>query len=79
MAQSEKKSAVTPVSLIVDAILVGGFFVLMFTLFRIHVPSNDPKYVTLWAGLAAACISGVFWLAVQMFRVVYRAQKAAGK
>lgn len=79
MAQSEKKSAVTPVSLIVDAILVGGFFVLMFTLFKIHVPSNDPKMVVLWAGLAAACISGVFWLAIQMFRVVYRAQKAAGK
>jgi hypothetical protein len=82
MAQSEKKSAVsavTPVSLIVDAILVGGFFILMFTLFRSHVPSNEPKYIILWAGLAAACISGVFWLAIQMFRVVYRAQKAAGK
>jgi len=79
MAQPEKKSAVTPVSLIVDAILVGGFFVLMFSLFKIHVPSNDPKMITLWAGLAAACISGVFWLAIQMFRVVYRAQKEAGK
>jgi hypothetical protein len=43
------------------------------------VPSNDPKMITLWAGLSAACISGVFWLAVQMFRVVYRAQKEAGK
>jgi RsiW-degrading membrane proteinase PrsW (M82 family) len=79
MAQPEKKSAVTPVSLIVDAILVGGFFALMFSLFRIHVPSNDPKMITLWAALAAACISGVFWLAIQMFRVVYRAQKEAGK
>ena len=78
MAQSENK-LVTPASLIVDVILVGGFFVLMFTLFRIHVPSNDPKFVVLWAGLAAACISGVFWLAIQMFRVVYRAQKAAKK
>jgi hypothetical protein len=79
MAQSEKKSAVTPVSLIVDAILVGGFFVLMFNLFRIHVPSNEVFWINLWAGLAAACISGVFWLAIQMFRVVYRAQKAAKK
>ena len=82
MAQSEKKpavSAVTPVSLIVDAIFVGGFFILMFTLFKAHVPSNEPKYIVLWAGLSSACISGVFWLAIQMFRVVYRAQKAAGK
>ncbi len=79
MAQPEKKSAVTPASLLVDALLVGGFFVLMFVLFKHHVPSNDPKMIILWAGLSAACISGVFWLAVQMFRVVYRAQKEAGK
>jgi hypothetical protein len=78
MAQPENK-LVTPASLIVDAILVLGFFVFMFTLFKIHVPSNDPKMIVLWAGLAAACISGVFWLAIQMFRVVYRAQKAAKK
>jgi uncharacterized membrane-anchored protein len=79
MAQPEKKSAVTPASLIVDAIVVGGFFVLMFTLFKHHVPSNDPKMINLWGFLSAACISAVFWLAVQMFRVVYRAQKEAGK
>jgi RsiW-degrading membrane proteinase PrsW (M82 family) len=78
MAQSESKF-ITPASLIVDAILVIGFFALMFSLFRIHVPSNDPKFITLWAALSAACISGVFWLAIQMFRVVYRAQKAAKK
>lgn len=78
MAQSENK-LVTPASLIVDAVLVLGFFAFMFSLFRIHVPSNDPKMITLWAGLAAACISGVFWLAIQMFRVVYKAQKASRK
>ena len=79
MASPEKQSAVTPVSLVVDAVLVLGFFALMFSLFRIHVPSNEPTFIIVWAGLAAACISGVFWLAVQMFRVVYRAQKAAKK
>jgi uncharacterized membrane-anchored protein len=79
MAQSEKKSAVTPVSLLVDAILVAGFFCFMFGLFKIHVPSNDPKFVMLFGGLAAACISCVFWLAVQMFRVVLRAQLARKK
>jgi hypothetical protein len=78
MSQSGSK-LVTPASLIVDAILVLGFFVFMFSLFKIHVPSNDPKMITLWAGLAAACISGVFWLAIQMFRVVYRAQKESKK
>ena len=77
MAQSEK--LVTPVSLVVDAVLVIGFFIGIFTLVRSHVPSNDPKMVYLWGGMASACISGVFWLAVQMFRVVLRAQMAANR
>jgi hypothetical protein len=78
MAQSDQKF-VTPVSLVVDFILVVGFFAYMFTVLRPHVQSNDPTYITIWAGLGSACMSGVFWLAVQMFRVVYRAQKAAKK
>ena len=75
MAQSEK--LVTPVSLVVDAILVIAFFVYLFTLVRSHVPSHDPKMVYLWGGLASACLTGVFWLALQMFRMVLRAQLAA--
>ena len=75
MAQSEK--LVTPVSLVVDAVLVIAFFLYIFTLVRSHVPSNDPKMVYVWGGLASACMAGVFWLAVQMFRVVLRAQLAA--
>jgi hypothetical protein len=65
---------VTPVSLVVDAIVCIAFFALIFSLLRIHVPSNDPTMVTLWAGLATSCMTGVFWLAVQMFRVVLRFQ-----
>jgi hypothetical protein len=70
---------VTPASLAVDAVLVLGFFAFMFTVLRPHVQSNDPVYVTLWAGLGSSCLSAVFWLAVQMFRVVYRAQHASKK
>ncbi len=76
MAQSEQKFT-SPTSLIVDAILVIGFFVYMFGVLKGHVPSNDPKMINLWAALSSACMSGVFWLAVQMFRVVYRAQREA--
>jgi uncharacterized protein YqfA (UPF0365 family) len=68
-----------PVGMVVDAILVIGFFVLLFSLLRSHVPSNDPKMVVLWAGLTSACMSGVFWLAIQMFRVVLSAQLLAKK
>jgi len=77
MAQSEK--LVTPVSLVVDAVLVIGFFIYLFSLLRSHVPSNDPNMVKVWAGLGSACMTGVFWLALQMFRVVLRAQMAANR
>jgi len=77
MAQPESK--VSPLSLIVDLVLVVAFFAYLFTLLRSHVPSNDPKMITLWAALGAACMTGVFWLCVQMFRVVLRAQRAANR
>jgi hypothetical protein len=77
MAQSEK--LVTPVSLVVDVIVVGAFFIFIYGLLKSHVPSNDPKMIALWAALASSCMTGVFWLAVQMFRVVLRAQIAANR
>ena len=69
----------SPVSLVVDAVLVLGFFFFIYSLVASHVPSNDPKMVLLWGGLTSACMSGVFWLAVQMFRVVLKAQLATKK
>jgi len=78
MAQSEQKS-VTPLSLVVDATLVIAFFSFLFNLVKVHVQSTDPKMITLWSGLTAACMSGVFWLCIQMFRVVLKAQREAGK
>ncbi len=69
----------SPVGLVVDAVLVIGFFLYLFSLLKSHVPSNDLKMVFIWAGLAAACMSGVFWLAIQMFRVVLSAQLLAKK
>lgn len=78
MSQSEQKF-VTPGSLALDAALVLAFFTFMFLVLRPHVQSHDPLYIALWAGLTSACLSSVFWLATQMFRVVFRAQKAAKK
>ena len=75
MAQSETKLT-SPVSLLVDAILVIGFFVYIYTIVAPHVPSNDKSMILLWGGLCAACMTGVFWLCIQMFRVVLRAQRA---
>lgn len=74
MSQPEKKF-VTPVSLAVDAILVVAFFLFIYTVVAPHVPSNDSRMVLLWGALTAACMTGVFWLCIQMFRVVLRAQR----
>ena len=75
MAQPETKLT-SPVSLVIDAILVIGFFIFIYTIVAPHVPTNEKSMVLLWGGLCAACMTGVFWLCVQMFRVVLRAQIA---
>ena len=75
MAQSETKLT-TPASLLVDAILIIAFFLFIYWLVAPHVPSNDKSMVLLWGGLCSACMTGVFWLCVQMFRVVLRAHRA---
>lgn len=60
---------------LLDTAIVLAFFAVMFLALRPHVPSHDPLFVAFWAGLAAACMTSVFWLATRMFRVVLQAQK----
>jgi hypothetical protein len=79
LMNSPDRKLVSPASLAVDAVLVVAFFAFLFKVLRSHVQSNDPVNIAIWAGLASACLSSVFWLAIQMFRVVYRAQKASKK
>ena len=78
MAQPEQKQT-SPTSLAVDAVLVVAFFAFIFSVLKSHVPSNDPRMINLWAAIAASCLTGVWWLCIQMFRVVLRAQLAARK
>ena len=75
MANPSAPKLVTPATLAVDAILVAAFFFFMFSVLKSHVQSEDPTNIRIFAGLSAACMSGVFWLTIQMFRVVYRFQK----
>ncbi len=78
MAQSDQmQKMVTPASLAVDAVLVAGFFAFMYTVVAPHVPSNDPKMIRIWGAYTAVCLTGVFWLALQMLRVTIRAQREA--
>jgi hypothetical protein len=60
-------------------VLVVAFFAYLYSVVSTHVPSTDPKMIVLWGGLCAACMSAVFWLCIQMFRVVLRAQREAHK
>ncbi len=74
MAQSEQK-LVTPASLAVDAVLTLAVFIYFLLILRSHVPSENPKWIYIWAAYGSACLTGVFWLALQMFRVVLRFQR----
>lgn len=65
--------------LIIDLALTAAFFVYIFGVVKLHVPSRDPQMIMLWGGLAAGCMSGVFWLAMQMLKTVYRFQRDSKK
>lgn len=67
------------VSLAIDLALTAVAFVIFYALVKSHVPSNDPKMVMLWAGLTAGCMSGVFWIAWNMLKVVFRFQRESRK
>ena len=78
MSSPEKKSF-SIVSLVIDLVLTGIAFVIFYWLVNSHVQSNDPKMVMLWGGLTAGCLSGVFWLAMQMLKVVFNFQRESRK
>jgi hypothetical protein len=78
MDQSEPKPARRP-SHVLDAGLTVAVFVFLTWVLSGHVPSNDPFDIWVWAAVTASCLTALFWLALQMFRAVLRAQRAAGK
>lgn len=75
---SEKKPF-SVVTLIIDLALTAVAFVIFYALVHSHVPSSDPKMIMLWGGLTAGCMAGVFWLAMQMFKVVFVFQRDSRK
>ena len=70
-----KKTLVSKKDLVIDAVLTVAAFVIFYRLAGSHVPSNDPAEIRFWSIFTSACVTGVFWLAWQMLRVVYRHQK----
>jgi hypothetical protein len=78
MSSSEKKP-ISIVTLAIDLGLTAIAFVIFYSLVNSHVPSSDPAMIKLWGGLTAGCMAGVFWLAWNMFKVVYKFQRDSRK
>jgi hypothetical protein len=73
--EPQKDKLVTPLSLVVDAVLVIAFFVYMYSVVSTHVQSHDHRMIMLWGAMCSLCVTLVFWLALQMLRVVVKAQR----
>ena len=78
MADSEQK-LVTRSSMALDCFLVVAFFFFMYWVVAPHVTSHDPAMIHLWGAITSSCLTAIFWLALQMFRVTLRGQRGAGK
>lgn len=66
-------------TLLVDAVLTLAVFALFTWILKSHVPSFDPFDGWLWGAISASCMAALFWLALQMFRAVLRAQQSEDK
>ena len=78
MASPDKKSF-SVVMLLVDLVLCAVAFTIFYSLVNSHVPSNDPKMIMFFGASGAACMTGVFWLALQMLKVVFAFQRSSRK
>jgi hypothetical protein len=78
--EKQETKLVSPASLAVDAVLVIIFFVYIYTVVSTHVPSKSHRMILFWGALCSGCLTLVFWLTLQMFRVVVKGQReqAAG-
>ena len=70
---------ISPLNIVLDGVLLLAAFFLFFRLAAPHVPSEDPVLIALWSGYAAACMTGVFWIAWQMLKAVFRHQRETAR
>jgi ABC-type uncharacterized transport system permease subunit len=59
-----------------DLLFIVPFFIISFFSLRHTVPSNNPFWILFWAAVAAGMMSGIAWIALQMFKVVLADQLA---
>jgi hypothetical protein len=66
---------VTPLGIVVDILLAVAFFVYMANVLVPHVPLQPQDYPIAAPAITyatAACLAGVFWLALGCFRVTWK-------
>ena len=69
MSENSKKTLVTKKGIIFDLVLSVIFFFLMKKILVPHVPSQDPTTVFIVSSMTSLSMTGVFWIAANMFRV----------
>jgi hypothetical protein len=67
--QPEDQPLVSKTSTIVVLVLSAIFFFFMRAVLVPHVPSEDPLAVNIVSSMTSLCMTGVFWIASNMFLV----------
>ena len=70
-----KASGFNPAQIAVDFVLCGLFFALIFYFVRSHVMSENTTMVLIFSVYTTLCVTGVFWIAIQMLRVVISGER----
>jgi len=69
--QPEDQPLVSKTSTIVVLVLTAIFFFFMRAVLVPHVPSEDPLAVLIVSSMTSLCMTGVFWIASNMFLVTW--------
>ena len=66
-----KPKLITKQAVVIDLVLTVVFFVWITSILKKHVPWSEAgeTAVLLGAAYCGACLSGVFWMALSLFRV----------
>ncbi len=73
-AQS-KSAGFNTAAITVDFVLCALFFALIFYFVRSHVMSENTTMILIFSTYTTLCVTGVFWMAIQMLRVVAKGEK----
>ena len=68
--EKEEQPLVSKIGIVIDLLLSFCFFIFMGAyVLPSHVPSDDSFVVNIVAFMTSLCMTGVFWMATNMFRV----------